>query len=376
MNPAPSRASVPPREGSSPPGRRYGRFLPVLEGGEILDFGLKETELRRASALARWMGVSECYLKLETPHPTRTVKDRITEIVFSYFQAHGIRRYVHCSAGNAGTSLVWGAERCPRPFEFESFIPQSQLRYHNFKKGPGLTVVLVEGAGYEEAKQYCSWYAKEVVHQPDYMSFRSDLRRQANKVPYLEAFEQLGREKADIDYVCQAISDGGGIGGADLAASDALAEGWLPRRPAFVATQPAAANPVVRCFRGGFATYDPSCTLGELGDSLAFAIRRRNASGYYSSLYELLKRGGFALDAAEEEIGTARRALLDLESVEAGYTACTSLAAIRKENLATGAFRGKKLLVMITGADRSTEVLPAIDRVIPEAEWKRVIGTS
>jgi threonine synthase len=326
--------------------------------------------------MAKWLGVSECYLKLEISHPTRTVKDRITEIVYSYFQAQGIRKYVHCSAGNAGTSLVWGAERFNRSFEFESFIPQAQLRYHNFRNVPGLTVALLEGAGYEEAKQYCSWYAKEVVHQPEYMSFRSDLRRQANKVPYLEAFEQLGREKADIDYVCQAISDGGGIGGADLALSDALAEGWIPRRPAVVVTQPVAANPVVRCFRGGFASYDPSCTLSTLGDSLAFAIRRRNASGYYSGLYELLKPGGFALDATEGEIGTARRALLDLESLEAGYTACTSLAAIKKENLATGAFMGKKLLVMITGADRSTEVIPAIDRVIPEAEWKRVIGTS
>jgi threonine synthase len=376
MNPAPSRASSSPRADSPSPGRRYGRFLPVLGGREILDFGLRETELRRALPMARWLGVSECYLKLETSHPTRTVKDRITEIAFSYFQAQGIRKYVHCSAGNAGTSLVWGAERFNRPFEFESFIPQAQLRYHNFTKVPGLTVVLVEGAGYEEAKRYCSWYAKEVALQPEYMSFRSDLRRQANKVPYLEAFEQLGREKADIDYVCQAISDGGGIAGADLALPDAMAEGWLPRKPAFVVTQPVAANPVVRCFRGGFAAYDSSCTLPALEDSLAFAIRRRDASGYYSSLYELLKPGGYALDATEEEIATARQALSDLESLEAGYTACTSLAAIRKENLATGAFRGKKFLVMITGADRSSEVIPSIDRVIPEAQWRRAIGTS
>jgi threonine synthase len=348
----------------------------VLKGREILDFGLKTTELRRATRLAGWLGVSECYLKLEVSHPTATVKDRTTEIVYSFFEAEKIRRYVHCSAGNAGTSLVWGAGKLSHDFEFETFIPETQLAYHNFRNIPGLTVALVEGADYEDAKQYCSWYSKEVVAQPEYMHFKSALRRQANKVPYLEAFEQLARNKVEVDYVCQAISDGGGIIGAELAAADAVAEGWIAKKPAFVIAQPTAANPVVRCFKKGFASYDPSCTLSKLEASSAFAIRRKNASGYYGGIYEVLKNGGFALDATEKEIETAKLALSGLEKADAGYTACTSLAALKKENQATGAFKGKIILVMITGADRPTEIVPRIDRVIPESEWRKVTGST
>jgi threonine synthase len=368
-----NRVSIPEADSLSP-GRRYARFLPVLKGGEILDFGLQATELRRAANLARWLDASECYLKLEISHPTGTVKDRITELVYSYFEAGKIRRYAHCSAGNAGTSLVWGAGKLSHGFEFESFIPETQLRHHNFRNIPGLTAALVAGADYEQAKQYCSWYAREVLGQVEHMSFKSELRQQANKVPYLEAFEQLGENKVDPDYVCQAISDGGGIIGAELAAADAVAEGWLPKRPAFVVSQPVAANPVVRCFKMGFASYDPACTLSELQPSRAFAIRRRNAAGYYAGIYAVIRTGGFALDATEEEIRAAKLALLELEKIDAGYTACTSLAALRKENQATGAFKGKTLLVMITGADRPTEIVPRIDRVIPEAEWRKVIA--
>ena len=371
-----SESSSAPSANSHAPGRRYARFLTVLKGREILDFGLNATELCRATRIARWLDVSECYLKLETSHPTGTVKDRITEIVYSYFEAGRIRKYAHCSAGNAGTSLVWGAGKLSHPFEFESFIPETHLSRHNFKKIPGLTVALVEGAEYEEAKQYCSWYASEVIGQPEYMHFKSELRQQANKVPYLEAFEQLRDSKVDVDYVCQAISDGGGIIGAELAAMDAVAEGWIPKRPAFVISQPAVANPVVRCFRKGFASYDPSCIVPKLQPSRAFAIRRTNASAYYAGIYAVIRNGGFALDATEREIRAAKLALFELEKIDAGYTACSSLAALKKENQATGAFKGKTILVMITGVDRPTGIVPQIDRVIPESEWRKVIGLS
>ncbi len=358
------------------PSRRYQRFLPVLADAQLFDFGLRETELRTAPRLARWLGVSECHLKLEVSHPTRTVKDRITELVYSYFNAHGIRRYAHCSAGNAGTSLVWGAGRLPGPFTFDSFIPEHQLPYHNFGNPQGLTVALVEGASYEEAKKYCSWYAREVIDQPEYMSFKSDLRRQANKLPYLEAFEQAADRKVEIDFVCQAISDGGGIVGADLAASDALSEGWIARKPRFVVAQPRAANPVVRCFRKGYSSYRASCTLEKLGPSRAFAIRRRDASGYYESLHSVLREGGLALDATERSIRAAKEALRDLEGIDAGYTASTSLAAIWEENRAGGSLKGRSVLVMITGADRPTDVVPRIDRVVPKAEWKKIVERS
>ena len=361
---------------STSPGRRYAPFLPVLKGAEILDFGLKATELCQARRIARWLDVSECYLKLETSHPTGTVKDRTTELVYSYFEAGKIRRYAHCSAGNAGTSLVWGLGKLSHDFEFESFIPQAQLPHHNFRNRPGLTVALVEGSEYEEAKQYCSWYAREVLGQPEYMHFKSDLRQQSNQVPYLEAFEQLRENGVGVDYVVQAISDGGGIIGAKLAAANAVAQGWIPNMPAFVITQPAAANPVVRCFRKGFASYDVTCALPELQASRAFAIRRKNAAGYYAGVYEVIRNGGFALDATESEIAAGKAALFELGKIDAGYTACTSLAALKKENLATGAFKGKTVLIMITGADRPTNVVPQIDRIIPEAEWRKVIGST
>jgi len=359
---------------SPSPIERYAQFLPAFKGKKPLPFGLKETEFYRASRFAKWLGVSECYLKLETTHPTGTIKDRITEVTYSLFNSEGVDSYSHCSTGNTGTSLVWGMDKLPKPFALTVFIPEKQLTHHNFQKNPNLTTFLVENAEYEEAKRYWIWYVRNVSHQPEYLSYSSGWRRQANEIPYLEAYEQAGKAGARIDFVVQAISDGTGIVAAEMAARDALAEGWLTKKPAFVATQPTAANPVVRCFRKGLSTYDPLCTVSKLEPSRAFAIRRTDAQPYYQYIYDVIKDGGNAIDATEEEIREAKQTLFTLEKIDAGYTACTSLAAIRKENHKSGFFKNKNALVMITGIDRPTEVVPKIDRIIPEWEWRKVLG--
>jgi threonine synthase len=89
----------------------------------------------------------------------------------------------------------------------------------------------------------------------------------------------------------------------------------------------------------------------------------------------VIKDGGNAVDATEEEIKESKQALKELENIDAGYTACTSLAAIRKENDKSEFFKNKTVLVMLTGIDRPTEITPPIDRVIPEEEWRRVLGS-
>lgn len=352
---------------------RYAQFLPALKNKEPLSFGLKETELYRASRMADWLGVAECYLKLELAHPTGTIKDRITEVTYSLFNSEGIDNYFHCSAGNTGTSLVWGMDKMPRPFSLTVFIPGKQLIHHNFENNPRLTTFLIEKAEYEEAKRYWIWYVRNGSRQPEYLSYSSEWRRQANEIPYLEAYEQAGKEKIAIDFVAQAISDGTGIVAAEMASRHAVAEGWLPKKPGFIAAQPTTANPVVRCFQKGLSLYDSSCTLSKLEPSRAFAIRRTDAQPYYKYIYDVIKDGGSAIDATEDEIIEAKRTLFALEKINAGYTACTSLAAIRRENRKSGIFKGKTLLVMITGIDRPTDVTPKIDRVIPEREWRKVL---
>jgi threonine synthase len=358
------------------PIQRYSRFLPALDGKDPLSFGLQKTELYRARRMAHWLAVEECYLKLELTHPTGTIKDRIIEATYSIFNAHGVVKYAHCSAGNTGTSLVWGMNKMPKPFALTVFIPGRQLAHHNFAKVPELTIYLVENANYEEAKRYSTWYMSNVICQAEQLSFNSEWRRQANKIAYLEAYEQVGEAKVVIDLVVQAISDGTGLVAAEMAARDAIAEGWLKKRPGFVAAQPAAANPIVRCFQRRFSTYDSSCTLPQPEPSRAFAIRRTDAQPYYRYIYDVIKDGGNAVDATEEEIKEAKQALQELENIEAGYTACTSLAAIRKENQKSGFFKKKNVLVMLTGIDRATEIIPQIDRVISEREWRKVLEVS
>ncbi|MGV9821844.1 pyridoxal-phosphate dependent enzyme [Nocardia xishanensis] len=352
------------------PLRRYAPLLDI--DGSGLDFGLSATELRSADRLARWLGVGRCFLKLETTHPTWTVKDRLTEVLYNYFQRHDIHTYSHASTGNTATSLVWGLDFVPA-LRLTLFVAATHARYHNFVRHPRLRTVLLEGADYERARAYNTWFAREHGHDLDELSL--EVRKKASRLPYLEAFEQLGSRGEAPDYLIQTISSGMGMVGAAAAARAAVARGWLARSPRQCIAQPKAANPVVACMKTGRAEYDSSFTVVP-GPSRAFAVLRGDASGCYGINRELVSRtGGFAEDATEEEIAEAKDAVARLADAGIGYTAATAVAALRTyARRQPGELSDARVLIMVTGADRPHTTVPKFDEVLPAEVWRRRIG--
>ncbi|MEM4397668.1 MAG: pyridoxal-phosphate dependent enzyme [Candidatus Woesearchaeota archaeon] len=357
------------------PANKFKEFLPFEKKDLILDFGLKETELYEAKNLSKWLNVKKCYLKLETTNPTKTVKDRITELTYSFFYKNKIKNYSHSSTGNTGTSLVWGLEKyinyCPN-FRLHIFIPEEQYPYHNFKNVKGLKVYLLEKATYDEAKKFNKWFAKKYFSQNEILSYTSEFRQKANKLPYLEAFYQLKNKYKKNLYVAQAISSGTGLIGAYLAAQDAVNQGWLEYIPSFIAAQPEYANPIVKCYNSGLEKYNEKFTITKPKKSKAWAIRRGDASGCYDRIYNLLsKNNGLAISCNEKEIIQAKKALEKIENINSGYTASVAIAGVKKLN---HNLKNSTILIMITGADRKTNIKPKIDEIIKKEKWKKIIS--
>jgi threonine synthase len=349
------------------PAIKYANFLGI-ETHNYIDTKLKETPLVSSKELAKWIGIKNIYLKDETKNPTGTVKDRFAEMTFSYFKQNNIKEYTHSSAGNTATALA-RMTNFIKDFSLKLYIPEQQYNYHNFFKNKKIKTFLLKNANYDQASNY----SKKIGGQKT-LGIGSDFRKQINKLPYIEAYEQCYKNGYKFDFVCQSISSGTGLIGAHLASQDAFKNGWVDKIPSFCAFQSKKVNPVVACYKSGASKYNSKFNIDKTNTSHAFAIRRGNASSCYESMYNLIKEtGGFMEDANEKEIEEAKDRLFKYTGINAGYTACVALAGLKKyakrNNLSN-----TSALVMITGKDRDTKIKTEIDKVIKEKDWNRVIN--
>jgi len=357
------------------PSRRFWQFLPFESPEEILDFGLSSSELYKANKLAEWLGIKECFLKLETTHPTLTVKDRTTELLFSYFAKNGIKEYSHCSTGNTGTSLAWGVENYSKEFLLNLLIPERQHSHYNFKKRKGIKTSLIQNANYDQSKQYTKKVSGSMAKKNEILGLSSDFRKEANKLPYLEAYEQMLKLGVTPDYVVQACSSATGLIGGWRGVKDFIDIGMFSKAPGMVVIQPEEANPIARCYKQGLETYESLLTIDSPKESLAWAIRRGDARSCYGEVYSMIKESnGWADSATEKGIIEAKRKVLELEGIDIGYSAATSIAGIKERNSDTPNLSNAVMLFMITGKDRSMDLVTEIDNIISETKWRSIIN--
>jgi len=354
------------------PGARYRRQLLNLPIWDCLDFGTHETELKEAPQLAEWLGAKRIFLKLETAHPTRTIKDRATELLFSYLHRHGITRHAHCSTGNTAASLVWGLKQYSFPFALQLFIAEEQLPHHTFTDAPGLRVTVLEGATYDQTKRYATWFIKNVWKEEELFSLQDTFRHHAHKIAYLEMFEQLHLRDTVVDWIAQPIAGGLGVMGTALAITDSRRAGWLTSTPRLYAAQPEAANPITRCFKQNLAIYDPNQSILRPAPSRAWAIRLGNASAVYDAVAKTIRlHQGTVEDATEEQIENAKQALWEREGVDAGYTASVAIAGLKHKPVPDQ--KNATIAIIVTGADRPASLRPTVHASIPPSDWQKVL---
>lgn len=350
----------------------FSQFLPSFRKDELLDFGLYQTPLIKTSKeFCDYIGVKSCYLKMETQLPTKTMKDRITELMFSQFKKQGIKHYALASTGNTAASLAWGMEKYDDVFSATVFISSEQLEYHTFKKPKNMRTVLLENATYDQAFLYAQRYSTSLLKsvEKDAMIF---LRYQAGKISYLEAFFQAQRENLKLDLVCQSVSAGVGIIGADKAIQDCLSIQMFDRYPKIIIGQPSYANPIVSCYNSGREQYDHQFTIMQPKKSLAWPIRRGNGEATFGIIKEILdKSNGFAFSASEEKIALAKAKLYEIEGINAGHASCVVIAGLNTNKFKCD-FSCDTCLIMLTGQDRNDVDIVEIDQIMKESEWKKI----
>jgi len=341
---------------------------------KLVDFWLTQTPLINAKKTADRLWIDTCYLKYEWANPTRSFKDRQTEYLYSYFYTYWIKEYAHTSTGNSATSLVRGLVKYRKMYDpdfvLHLFISSYQILYHNFDLVEWLCIHILEDATVEDARKYQNKFieARNIFTAPN------ELMIEANSIIYHEAIDQLIEIWQDVDGIVQTISKWYGILWAYYAIQKIKYSWNLATLPFLVVCQPALANPVVTCYRDNQILFSKRYKCNHTYDSVAHAIRRWDATEYYSKIYDaLLHTKGYAFDASNQEILYAKKIVKNKEWLSICNTAAVSLASLKKYVHTIPDSHTLKLLITITGAPREPGWEVQQYYRIPKSKWQTFI---
>ena len=225
---------------------RYADLLPVAPPAEqSLPPGC--TPLVPAPRLARALGVSELWLKLDTANPTHSFKDRVVAVACAKAQEHGATTLACSSTGNlanavAARAAAEGLEAailCPADLEHEKLVASAIY---------GPTIYAVDGS-YDD----CSRLTVELSFEVDWSFVNVQLRSyyaEGSKTLAFEIVEQLGWELPDV--VVAPIASGSMFTKLHQGFTDfvelGLVEGELPR---LVGAQAEGCSPVAKAWAEG-----------------------------------------------------------------------------------------------------------------------------
>ncbi len=97
---------------------------------EYFSLGEGETPLLRSRRIGPDVGLDHLYFKLETVNPTGSYKDRFAAAAISDMRAHGKKRVVTSSSGNAGSALAAYCAAAGMPCQVAVFdgAPENKLK--------------------------------------------------------------------------------------------------------------------------------------------------------------------------------------------------------------------------------------------------------
>jgi threonine synthase len=284
---------------------RFRARLPVTAATPVVSLGEGSTPLLRADRLGRAAGVRDLWLKWEASNPTGSYKDRGMTVAVSRALEQGAEAVLCASTGNTAASAAAYAARAGLPalvLTPEGAVSGAKLAQTRML---GATVLEVQGS-FDDALRAAQELADRGTHvlvnslNPD--------RREGQKTAVFEIVEELG--SAPDAFV---LPYGGG--GNTSSYAQALAELGLE-------------TPVV------------SVEATDRRGTLATAIRIGNPVHAAS----VRDAGARVVDASDEELVDAWRALAEKEGLFCEPSSAAGLAAVLRGDVA-----GERIVVTITG---------------------------
>src|SRR5215831_4407752 len=301
---------------------RWFDFFPIERRTSIVSLGEGSTPLIHATRLGERLNMARLYLKNDTVLPTGSLKDRSNSVGISKAKELGFTTATVMSTGNAAASVA--AYAAAAGMKSVVMVPLGTAPSKIIQaRAYGATVVVVDGDFDNEVAQLYKTVIKEFGW---YDCLSSNPYRDEGKKSYAYEFVDQLDERIP-DWVIHPTAGGTGIYAMWKGFQELLALGWIKRAPQLVASQSAAAAPLVAAFEKGLADIEPVVA----GDTVAESIQVGNpVSLGWRALAALRESHGTAVALTDPEILEAQSFVGRLAGLFVEPAAATSVAAAKK----------------------------------------------
>ncbi len=301
---------------------RWFDFFPVEGRASIVSLGEGGTPLLLARRLGARLDLPNLYLKNDTVLPTGSLKDRSNSVGLSKGKELGFATAAVMSTGNAAASVA--AYSAAAGLKSVVMVPAGTAPSKIAQaRAYGADVIVVEGNFDHEVAQL---YKAAIEEFGWYDCLSSNPYRDEGKKSYAyELVDQL--EKQIPDWVIHPTAGGTGLYAMWKGFREFFSLGWINRMPRLVASQSAAAAPIVAAFEKKLSHVEPVIARETVAESIQVG---NPASLGWRALDALRESGGAAVALSDEEILEAQYLTGTLAGIFAEPAAATSVAAAKK----------------------------------------------
>jgi threonine synthase len=301
---------------------RWFDFFPVEDRSCIVSLGEGGTPLLHARRLGTRLDIPNLYLKNDTVLPTGSLKDRSNSVGISKAKELAFTTTTVMSTGNAAASVA--AYSAAAGLKSIVMVPAGTAPSKIIQaRAYGATVVVLEGSFDDEVARVYKAAVKEFGW---YDCLSSNPFRDEGKKSYAyELVDQL--EKQIPDWVIHPTAGGTGIYAMWKGFKEFFSLGWITRMPRLVASQSAAAAPIVAAFEKGLSHVEPVVARETVAESIQVG---NPVSLGWRALAALRESGGSAVAVSDEEILEAQHLTGTLAGVFAEPAGAASVAAAKK----------------------------------------------
>ncbi len=302
---------------------RWHELLPVKHPENIVFLGEGDTPLMRVTNLGEELGLTNLYIKDESPNPTGSFKARGLSAAISKAKELGVTKLIIPTAGNAGGALAAYAARAG--LQARIFMPKDAPMANIIEsRMTGADVILVDGlisdaagmAGVAARKE--GWF--------DVSTFKEPYRVEGKKTMGYELAEAFGWELPDV--IIYPTGGGTGLVAMWKAFAELETLGWLEntKRPRIVSVQAEGCAPIVKAFEAG-ASF---CDFWLNAETLASGLRVPKSFADALILEDLRASQGTAVAVSDAEIFAAQRQIGRMEGIFSAPEGAATFAALRK----------------------------------------------
>jgi len=327
---------------------RYLPLLPATDPAHRVTLGEGNTPLVKSRAIAKRLGMSSLYFKLEGANPTGSYKDRISALGVSQALQNGKPACIGTSSGNAGASAAAYAARAGIPYHLlvlehvlEAKLKQAMLH--------GALIRRIEGFGVSaEVGDRVFAYIRDRAARNNWevmiTAYRfNPVAMEAVKTIAYELAEQLHGRTPDAVFV--PVGGGGLYTGVYRGFQDLLRIGAASSAPAVAGVQAAGCSNIVRAWERGEKRPAPGDSVSSIS-----GLQVPNPPDGEQVLDAFYAGGGWGETVSDEEVWTWQERLAAEEGLWCEPAAAVSVAGLARAVERGAVARDGTVVCLLTGA--------------------------